>query len=116
MSKLIFCLALFIFALSAQAAKYDCESYDKKWQVLFELEGETIHDLVFLKEGQIFKTYSEVKGIKNRIFKTEYWEFDLGAPKYFDFDRRVGAKTFEAAFFLKYNPFSPEIGVTCQEE
>ncbi len=116
MSKLIFCLGLLIIALSARAEKYDCQSENQKWQVAFELEGQTIRNLVFMKENQIFKTYSEVQGIKNRIFKTEYWEFDLGAPKYFDFDRHVGAKSFEGAFFLKYNPFSPEINVTCQME
>ena len=98
----------------AHAASMSCNSEDHRWAVDFNLEKDLITNIHFFKDGTLVKSLDRVQGISTRIFKREFFEFSLGCAKYFDFDRRVGASTFEANFLLSNNPFRFEILVYCR--
>jgi hypothetical protein len=91
-----------------------CKSEDDLWTVSFNLEGDVLTELKILKMGNLIVSRDKIQGIRTRIFKTEFYEFDLGAPRYLDFEKRMNAKIFEAAFYLKKHPFAAEIGVLCK--
>ncbi len=101
-------------SLPLLAQSVACKSEDDLWTVSFDLSGDILTDLKIMKMGNLVVSRDKIEGIKTRIFKTEFYEFDLGAPRYLDFEKRVNAKIFEAAFYLKKHPFAAEIGVLCK--
>jgi hypothetical protein len=98
------------------ASTVTCQSEDGVWGVDFDLQEDVIKDLNFTKAGQLVASFDEVQGTRTRIFKRHFFEFELGGIKYLDFDKRIDAKTFEANFLLKNNPFAFDNTVTCKIE
>jgi hypothetical protein len=98
------------------ASTVTCQSEDGPWAVDFQLQEDVIKNLNFIKDGKLVASFDEVQGIRTRIFKRQFFEFELGGIKYLDFDKRVDAKTFEANFLLKNNPFAFDNTVTCKIE
>jgi len=116
MKKIILSALLCLFINHSQAANVSCSSEDGQWRVDFQLEKDLITHLNFLKNGTLIKSVDAVQGTSTRILKREFFEFDLGGIKYFDFDRKVGAASFEAVFLLKNNPIAFDTSVYCQEQ
>jgi len=114
MKKLLLTL-LVLTSLPSFANSIACQSEDEIWFTSFKLDGDIITDLRILKNGTPIVSRDKIEGIKTRIFKTEFYEFDLGAPRYFDFEKRINSKVFEASFYLKKHPFGFEINVLCKK-
>jgi hypothetical protein len=96
------------------ASDISCISEDKIWNVQFELNQDVLTELRITKGEVIAYSSDRIEGARTRIFKTEYFDFDLGAPRYLQFERRIGATNFVAAFYLKKHPFAAEIDVFCK--
>jgi hypothetical protein len=114
MKKLILLGMLALHSLPLFADSVACKSEEDLWAVSFDLNDDILTDLKIMKMGNLVVSRDKIQGIKTRIFKTEFYEFDLGAPRYLDFEKRMNAKIFEAAFYLKKHPFAAEIGVLCK--
>ncbi len=114
MKKLILLSLLAFTSLPVFANSIACKSDDDIWFTSFKLDGDIITDLKILKNGNPMVSRDQIEGARTRIFKTEYYDFDLGAPRYLQFERRVGATSFVAAFYLKKHPFAAEIDVFCK--
>lgn len=116
MKKLLFSIFAMLLLSSVQAANFHCEDEEKIWKIDFNLEESIITNLNFYKNDVLHRSFPRVEGNRVRIFKREYFEFDLMSPRYFDFDRRRGATSFEAVFFLKRHPFAFDTTVYCKQE
>jgi hypothetical protein len=114
MKKLILMSLLALTSLPSFANSIACKSDDDIWFTSFNLHGDVISDLKILKNGTPMVSRDKIEGIRTRIFKTEFYEFDLGAPRYLEFEKRINAKVFEASFYLKKHPFAFEIIVLCK--
>lgn len=116
MKKLLFSILAMLMVSTVHAANFQCEDDEKIWKVDFNLEESTITNLNFYKNNVLHRSFLKVEGSRIRIFKREFFEFDLMAPRYFDFERRRGATSFEAVFFLKRHPFAFDTTVYCKQE
>jgi len=116
MKKLLFYILAMLSVSSVHAANFHCEDDEKIWKADFSLEETIMTDLNIFKNDVLHRSFPKLEGSRIRIFKREFFEFDLGSPRYFDFDRRRGAKSFEAVFYLKRHPFAIDITVYCKQE
>ena len=114
MKKLILLGMLALHSLPLLADSVACKSEEDLWSVSFDLSGDVLTDLKIMKMDNLVVSRDKIQGVKTRIFKTEFYEFDLGAPRYLDFEKRMNAKIFEAAFYLKKHPFAAEINILCK--
>ncbi len=115
MKKILIIALLGIISRPILASNITCISEDKIWNVQFELNQDVLSDLRITKGEVIAYSSDRIEGARTRIFKTEYFDFDLGAPRYLQFERRIGATSFIAAFYLKKHPFAAEIDVFCTQ-
>jgi hypothetical protein len=116
MKKILIIALLGIISRPILASNITCISEDKIWKVQFELEKDILTYLRITKGEDIAYSSDRIEGARTRIFKTEFFDFDLGAPRYLQFERRIGATNFVAAFYLKKHPFAAEIDVLCTQE
>jgi hypothetical protein len=116
LKNLILTFFLIILVTPAFGSTVTCQSEDGAWTVDFELQEDVIKNLNFTKAGNLVASFDEVQGIRTRIFKRHFFEFELGGIKYLDFDKRIDGKNFEANFLLKNNPFAFDNTVTCKIE
>lgn len=113
MKKILLLALLGIISSPILASDISCISEDKIWNVQFKLNQDVLTDLRINKGEVMAYSNDRIEGARTRIFKTEYFDFDLGAPRYLQFERRVGETSFLAAFYLKKHPFAAEIDVYC---
>ena len=121
--KLLMLVSLLMFSSLALAESVTCDDDKRIWSVSFELDGEVAKNIVFQKDGEVYREFGDVNTNQTRLripFTNRgviYYEINLGGAKYIDFERSFrGAEIqseFPATFLLASHPFTFEKHVVC---
>lgn len=119
-------LALIVLTQTSFAFANEVLCRDEKnvWNVTFELDTNSAHDIKFYKHGELHRDFGSQEMIVSKLrlpFSQKgliTYEIKLGGAKYLDFQRNFNGssieKEFHASFLLTSNPFRFEKHVNCK--